>query len=143
LFFFKLNNGVIYPELGKKLKFGLYEIETKNEFEFKNDLHCFKRRKIKINMGELFRIVYQFSYLTEWSLCYMLPKGINMNDLKNVKYFFDNINNKYKFNFTTSNGNFLNNIALFLDKTNELIRNMIKLDNDINKKYNICLVSKY
>lgn len=94
-------------------------------------------------MGELFRIVYQFSYLTEWSLCYMLPKGINMNDLKNVKYFFDNINNKYKFNFTKSNGNFLNNIALFLDKTNEIIRNMIKLDNDINKKYNICLVSKY
>lgn len=94
-------------------------------------------------MGELFRIVYQFSYLTEWSLCYILPKGINMNDLKNVKYFFDNINNKYKFNFTKSNGNFLNNIALFLDKTNEIIRNMIKLDNDINKKYNICLVSKY
>ena len=94
-------------------------------------------------MGELFRIVYQFSYLTEWSLCYMLPKDINMNELKNVKYYLDNINNKKKFAFTKSNENFLNNIALFLDKTNEIIRNTIKLDNDINKKYYICLVSKY
>ncbi len=80
-------------------------------------------------MGELFRNVYQFSYLTEWSLNYMLPKDINMNALKNVKYYLDTINNKYHFAYTKSNDNFLNNIALFLDKTNEIIRNIIKLDN--------------